>query len=465
MNARRFDGWLLACVAFVAVSFGYMEWLAINNWLAGRWYLADVGNIQYCLVNTLHGRFMWSPLVETNHYGYHFTPLLTALAPVTLLSNYPIPLVTIYMLALALCPLPLFKLARVRGVPGSLACAIGVLFIANHFVGSVQLAYHFETLFMVGMLCTIAFSTDARGWTFWLSAVATLLVKEDAAAWCACYGIYCWSHGSEVLRGRGRKLFIISCGVLIVAVVVISLLGRGHDNSAMFYLKRAGGMELSWSAVVSFMTLLLSTGGLCLLGTRSMILAAVPAALLLSSYSFTRELRYYYSYPFLPFLFLATVQGVRRAYGCLSERAGLSAAQAVIAGFIFFVATVQFFLPTRTDGYMRVPADVTAHDELRMHVAKDVLPPGAPAAIQFGLWGITPKRADAVQFSRRNITPERYVFADLKSPYGVPRDDYVELMRDVMDEVTSGDRKLLHSRDDIFVVSPRTLPSATNAQR
>jgi uncharacterized membrane protein len=408
---------------------------------------------------------MWSPLVETNHYRYHFTPLLTALAPVTLLCKYPIPLVTIYMLALALCPLPLFRLARMRGVPGSLAFAIGVLFFANHFVGSVQLAYHFETLFILGMLCTIVFSTDARGSAFWLSAAATLLVKEDAAAWCACYGVYCWSHRSELLRRRGRNLFIISCGALTVTLVTITLLALGNDNSAMFYLKRAGGVGLSWSAVFSFAMLVLSTGGLCLMGKRSMILAAVPAVMLLSSYSFTRELKYYYSYPFLPFLFLASVQGARRAYDWLSVQASANAAQAILAAWIVVVAAGQFLLPTRTDGYRRLPADVTAHDELRLQVAREKLSANAPTVIQFGLWGITPKRDDAVQLSKANLTPGRYVFADLKSPYGIPRDEYVEIMRDVMDEVTAGDRKLLFSRDDIFVVSPRRTTALSGEHR
>lgn len=464
MNARRSDPWLLACIALVVLSFGYMEWLAFNNWRAGRWYLADVGNIQYCLVNTLHGRFMWSPLVETNHYRYHFTPLLTALAPVTLLSDYPVPLVTVYMLALALCPLPLYKLARTRGLPGSVAVAIGFLFLANHFVGSVQLAYHFETLFVLGMLCVIAFSSRPGVLLFWNSAIATLLVKEDAAAWCACYGIYCWSHKDAVLRDRGKKLFAASCAVLISALLVIAALAHGRENSAAFYLKRAGEIELSGTALSTFTMLVLSTGGVCLLGKRSMILAAVPAVMLLSSYSFTRELKYYYSYPFLPFLFLATVQGARRALEFLSSRVGLRRAQSILGIWFVGCGCVQFFLPTRTDDYKRLPAEVTAHDELRLQVARDVLPAAAPATIQFGLWGITPKRVDAVQLSRENISPERYIFADLKSPYGVPRSDYIEMMRDVMDEVTSGQRRLLFSRDDIFIVSPRHLPSSNAEQ-
>ncbi|MBA2670825.1 MAG: DUF2079 domain-containing protein [Gemmatimonadetes bacterium] len=105
--------------------------MAITRFLSARWYLSDVGNIHYALVNTLHGAFMYSPVHEANHFGYHFTPFLLPIAPLTLLSDYPVPLVTSYTLALALCPLALFRIARNVGLPGWLPAAVGVLFLGK----------------------------------------------------------------------------------------------------------------------------------------------------------------------------------------------------------------------------------------------------------------------------------------------------------------------------------------------
>ena len=440
----------------VIASFGYMEFLAINNWMAGRWYLADVGSIQAALQNTLRGKFMWSPFVEANHYRYHFTPLLTALAPITLLSIYPIPLVTVYMAALALCPLPLLRIAREAGLHGALGVAMGVLFLGNHFTGSVELAYHFESIYILLMLCTIAFAANGCGWAFWLSAVGTLMVKEDASVWCGCFAVYCMFSRDALERDRGRRLLAVAACMLAVGVGIIYFVGRGSSSNASFYVERAGHLEFSAAALWSVVLLIASAGGLPVFGGRSLVLALVPGVMLLSSYEFTRDLLYYYSYPFLPFLFFATIHGAARVSRWFSSRGrGGVYFSYGLAALLCGVGVVELFLPARTDGYVRLPVEITARDEYRLKVARDVLPPNAPTAIQFGLWGVTPKRDEAWQLTKKNITAERWVFADLKSPYGMGRDEYVGLMRDLMDEVTSGSRKLLHSREDIYVVGPR----------
>ncbi|MGI8907956.1 MAG: DUF2079 domain-containing protein [Candidatus Sumerlaeaceae bacterium] len=458
------DPWLVATCAFVLVAFGYMEYLAINNWMAGRWYLADVGNLQQALVNTLHGNFMWAPLVETNHYRYHFTPLLTALAPLTLISDYPIPLVTVYTLALACCPLPLYRIAREAGLHGSLRFAVGFLFLTNHFVGSIQLAYHFETLFVLLMLCTIAFAHARSKWPVILSAAGTLMVKEDAALWCGCFAVFLMFQRENQDRARGRWLLLASLGALAIGVGTVWYLGRGSDSNASFYLERAGTLELSWTGLRSLDLLIVSAGGVCLLGGWSALLAAAPAIMLLSSYYFTQALTYYYSYPFIPFLFLALINGTARLLRMIQRsRMQPGTANCLLAIYLICVGAVQFFLPTRTDDYVRLPAPVDPHALLRIHVARNVLPPDVPTVIQFGLWGVTPKRTEAWQFNEKNIQPGRYVFADLQSPYAMPTARYVEIMRDLMDEVAAGKRKLLYSKDEIFVVSPQT-GSQANSQ-
>src|SRR5688572_17761729 len=93
---RTSDAWRIFALSICIAAFAWMEWAALRSQMLGRWYLADVGSLHYCLVNTLHGRFMWSPMVEANHFGYHFTPLLLLMSPVTWFSAYPVPLVSLY---------------------------------------------------------------------------------------------------------------------------------------------------------------------------------------------------------------------------------------------------------------------------------------------------------------------------------------------------------------------------------
>ena len=108
-----------------ALAFGWMEYLAINQWLRGKWFLADVGNIQYCLVNTWTGKFMYSELGGGNFFASHFSPFLLILLPIVWFSDFPIPLVTSYQLALALTPIPIMILARQRNLPSIVGVELG----------------------------------------------------------------------------------------------------------------------------------------------------------------------------------------------------------------------------------------------------------------------------------------------------------------------------------------------------
>ena len=453
-RAARIGVLLLCLLAFV-----WMEAVEITRFLSGRWYLADVGNIHYTLVNTLHGRFMESPMHEANHFGFHFTPFLLLLAPFTLASRWPIPLVTSYVLALALCPLPLFHMARNAGLSPWAGVAAGVLFLGNVFVGSIQLANHFEVFFVLFFLTTMALATEGR-WPFWAAALLTLSVKEDAAAWLGAYAVLLAWRGRRrnepALRRRAGVLGILCLAWLVLAAAVLWFVGSRQHESAASYVERAGALRCGWDNLLMLGGLFVSTGFLALLGGASTLLVLVPAPLLLPEFPFTRNLLYYYSYPFIPYLMLATVEGMARLWRWLF-RCGWPQHRAAwaVALFAAAVGLVQVPLPTRTDSYRRFLFPVTARDWYRLSVAQELLPPDAPAVIQFGLWGITPTRSDARKLSARNITPEAWIFLDPTTPHGLQPGEYEELTGRLEDEVLSGTRPLIHERGQIYLIGPR----------
>ena len=119
-------------------------------------------------------------------------------------------------------------------------------------------------------------------------------------------------------------------------------------------------------------------------------------------------------------------------------------------------------MATRTDGYKRFPFEVTSRDEYRFRIAHEILPKDVPAVIQFGLWGITPTRTDARDFTQKNITPEVYVFLDLKAPRGgMPASEYIKIVQGLTDEAGTGKRTLLHNRHDILIFGPASNPPIT----
>jgi uncharacterized membrane protein len=433
-----------------------MEWIAISQFWSGHWFLADVGNIQYCLLNTLHGDFMYSPLMEANHFAYHFTPFFFLLLPITFLSSYAIPLVSSYVLALALCPVAIYVLARREGTGAASAVALGFCFLGNHFVGSLELANHFESWFVLFFLCLMCSRPGSR--VFWVFAFLTLSVKEDAIVWTGGYALL------EFWRTRNtafRNLIIVCASWLVVAVLIMVLIGAQEGHGAFEYASRASGAGIGWDSLRVAALLISSFALLPLAAGRSALLLLLPAPMLLAGFPFVRHLLYYYSYPFLPYLVLASARGIarleqpRKGNRPSGIMAGLCIAALLLAG------AVQFFMPTRTDDYVRKPFSVTARDKYRMQVAREFLPADSPAVIQFGLWGITPNRADARKLKKEYITPDACVFLDLHAPYGIERSEYITLASGIMDDVTAGKRKLLHSSYDIYVVGPANSAKST----
>lgn len=449
---------LVACFALCISAAAWAGYVESTRWMSGRWYLADVGNVHQMLVETLHGRFMYSPLTENNHFAWHFTPTLLLLLPFTLLSSYPFPLIAACVLAYALAPLPLYRMARHAGLGRWAALAPGLLFLGNTFVGSVQLADHFEILFVFFFL--VAMSLMPRGgWAFWASAVLALGVKEDAGVWVLFYAAVVWwrerrSGSPAPLARRAVWLGALCLAWLAAAAAVMAVAASGQEGNALAYARRAGQLRPGLDNLATLATLFASTGFLALFGGRSTLLVLVPAPLLLAEFPFTRNLLYYYSYPFLPYLFLAAVEGMARirrwlvARGWPSRKAG-----GLVAAIATAAALIQFPLPTRSDAYRRFPLPVTARDEYRLSVAGAKLPRTAPVAVQFGLWGITPSRPDMRRLTVENASPEAWVFMDLKAPYG-DREEFLEAARFVMDQVQSGRRPLVHDRDQIYLVGP-----------
>lgn len=444
--------WLLGmCLA----AFVFMEWVAITQFLSGHWYLADVGEINTILRNTLRGRLMYSPNMEGSNFGYHFSPALLLFSPLTLLSRYPIPLVTSYVAALALCPIPIFKIARQNGLPASIGLAAGFLFLANHFIGSIELANHYEVYYILLMLCTIALSAEG-GVRFWVCAVAALGIKEDAAVWMFAYAVFMALDTREPeMRKRALKLAVVSVGFLLVAGATIWAVGSHQAGNATFFAQRLAGFGVSVDGGTTLLLLFASAGLLSLAGGRAALLVLVPAPMLLGGYEFTRNLLYYYSYPFMPFLIFSAIRGlanIRRRVLARGYDEKKFARNAV--AFCLIVGAVQLPLPTRTDFYTRFPFEVKDRDYFRLSIAREKIPPDSPVAIQFGLWGVTPMRAGALRLSKQNIASDAYVFIDSFSPYGMDESDYVDIVTTLAKETHKGERDMIFGQYEFFIFSP-----------
>lgn len=456
-----------AGVAMVgAVAFALMMWVSLTQWIAGLWFMNDVGNVYNMWYATLRGNLLWSPYTETSLLAYHFTPLLVVLSPLSLLSDYPIPLVASYVFALAACVVPIHALARRRfGLPPVLAFAAGILFLSNHFVASIHLSNHFESYFILAFLTTMALAREPHPRAFWTAAVVTLMVKEDAALWLGLWAAFeAWSTPAGPLRKRHAVLTSVCVAYALLAVGVIALFARIEGAGAQEYFGRIGDFGPSRAAAGALGALFLSFCLLPLFAGRWLALMLLPAPLMLGDFEFSRALLYYYSYPFVPAATLAMLAGmdaVTRRF----DAAHRSATARGLVAVVLLCAAVQLAVPTRTDSMRRVPFPVLADHFQRIEMLRTTPPPTEPVVVQFGLWSLLPVRDGMRNLSGKNLDHPGHVVFDTRLFFGLSGDETRGIIARLNADTASGRRTLDNPASALFVFSPMTTdPETTHAR-
>ncbi|MCZ7567180.1 MAG: DUF2079 domain-containing protein [Ardenticatenaceae bacterium] len=338
-------------------------WLIVGG-LAGLWGLVvgrlaiaqhlalhtgnDLGVFAQTVWATAQGHPFYTSLTleTTNFLGHHFAPLLAGLAPLDSLWPDARLLLVVQTVALAVSAVPLFAFARPRLGPGFALLVVGAFLLAPplHFIALFD--FH-EIALAVPLLMAAGaalLNRRPRATLLWLGLA--LLAKEEVALIAVGFGLY-----ALLIQRRWRFGALLTAGALLWAAVlfgwlmpalntltdnytfarryetlgatpgeVLETLVR-HPVTVVAVLARAPKGAFLWQ-------LLAPLAGLPLVGLPAVLLGLPTLAyLLLSDYDLQASIRYHYTAPLLPFLFLATVVALQRlrARSLRLEQVGASA--------------------------------------------------------------------------------------------------------------------------------------------
>lgn len=245
--------------------------------------------------------------------GDHVEPGIALLAPLGTLGVGAPGILVAQTLALAATAPLLYLLARAHGARGWLAAAPALLWCASPVVLRPALHdFHPEVLvppLLVGGCLALA---RGRVWVFALTAVVAVSMKEDVGLTYAALGVVLLWTGR---RRLGAVVGAAGAAWSLVAVYVV-LPAFGNAATQEFGPRFAGDRGDSIADVVRYTVLhplaavdraltpadvgilamlVLTTGGLCLLAPRWLVVA-VPAAAanLLSAYDLQHTIQYHY---------------------------------------------------------------------------------------------------------------------------------------------------------------------------
>jgi len=418
---------IIAVAGLLAAQF-YYGWIALSQQASHNTFPHDVGLIDYALYWTLHGRFMYSPLIGQSHFGVHFTPTLLLALPFYAIHDGPATLLLFQSVFLVGAAAPLFLLARHATNSRALAALTAGLYLVNYYVGSIHQASHYEALLpfcaFSAMYCALAGHRKA----YWIFLVLALGVKTDVALYLIPFGLYLLLARREHRLGWGTMGLSLAWFVLAVAVTRAFAPAGATPEYLKFwgvYGNNLPGIMLNilshpWRIPLSLiswplMALLATCGFLFLADWRSALLILPPAVVvLLSPDPDFQMLAYYRSATIIPFLFFATALGVARlARGSRSARGVLVV---FMAALFAMNAAIWLTRPTLANGFPMRPFKVSARQRAAADIARRLLPQEGRLAVQWDLYCQVPHRAEIALLD--DYAEADYLFMDTKGNLG-----------------------------------------------
>ncbi len=213
----------------------------------------DQGIFNQVFWNNLHGRFFQSTLssslstnvvhagevarVDYHRLGQHFTPALLLWLPIYALFPSPVTLSVLQVTFVTAAGLVLFVLARQYLKPPLATIITASFYGANAVIGPTLNNFHDISQIPL-FIFTLLLAMEKRWWRFfWLLAVCTLAVREDAGV--TLFGVGFYMILSKRFPRAGLALCSLSFGYMLLLTNLIMPL-FSEDISRRFMLERFG---------------------------------------------------------------------------------------------------------------------------------------------------------------------------------------------------------------------------------
>jgi len=171
-----------------------------------------------------------------SHHAGHFQPFYYILAPFYWVYQSAESLLLLQTIAIASAALPIFLLAKAKGLHAGIACILGFVYLlypATHGMNT----YDFHGLvFMVPLLLFFFVALESRrtAW-IWILFGLMLLVREDVPLVGVIVGLYVLFVRKQ--SGMGLIMVVLSVGYFIFALSMMDALGGGPDAGRYFELQ------------------------------------------------------------------------------------------------------------------------------------------------------------------------------------------------------------------------------------
>ncbi|GEM_PF-834933 len=329
---------LFARHAHTVMIFGFgavLAWVSIHKHLSINSH-PDLGIFDNVLWNTIHGRVLYSSVLQRNFLGEHVAPVLLLLVPIYRIFPSPCTLLAVQAMALAIAAFPVFWIGAEKLGRRPAYVLLVAYFVNRAILGAAFFDFHEIALAVPLLSFALYYSEHRRDAAFLIALFAALLCKEEVALIVGAFGVYLWMR-----RGWGRlPLVLMAVGILVFLIDYQIVLPMFRGRPAP-YVDRYSYLGDTIPAIVHTMLrhpvfviqhvlepakltyLLQLFGSVAFLPLLSPIYL-VPVAptlvrIVMSGLPPEYSMDFHYSAELIPFVFFSAVFGARRLSVLLGE--------------------------------------------------------------------------------------------------------------------------------------------------
>ncbi len=163
---------------------------------------------------------------ELSHFAVHVSPALYVFLPIYFIFPSPVMLVVIQVLFLISGVIPLYKICKNHKLSNYITLGILIATICYPaLAGGCFYDFHENMMLFPCLLWLFYFMEKKKTVWFWVFVAFTLLIKEDAAFYVACIGLYMILGRKEYKKGG--ITFGVSLVWFFLAIVYLKIYGDG----------------------------------------------------------------------------------------------------------------------------------------------------------------------------------------------------------------------------------------------
>ncbi|WP_049963006.1 DUF2079 domain-containing protein [Ruminococcus sp. HUN007] len=224
---------LLICAAGVG---GYVAWTTICKHRIYHTAVFDLGiftQMYHSIVTHFTQVTTCERGYDLSHFAVHFSPIYYVLAPVYYLFPSPETLLAAQAFLAVSGFIPLYKICRGRGFSNAVTFLFGIVYIFSVSVMSPCYYEFHENAFLPPLLMWFFYAIEKeKKVLMYVFMVLLLMVKEDAALYVMCIGLYMLFSGKN--RKHGAIIFCATAAVFVNVLALMSKYGEGAMTNRTF---------------------------------------------------------------------------------------------------------------------------------------------------------------------------------------------------------------------------------------